>query len=137
MKTKSMTILGSAGLLIAAVIPVFAHHSFSAEFDTDKPVKLEGTVVKMDCVNPHTWLYIDVKAPDGTVQHWQVEGGAPGVLLRNGWTKNTLAAGTKVIVNGHQAKDGAFRANSSNIQFPDGRKLDTGSSYGKEDKKAD
>jgi hypothetical protein len=137
MKTKSMTILGSAGLLIAAVIPVFAHHSFSAEFDTDKPVKLEGTVVKMDWVNPHTWLYIDVKAPDGTVQHWQVEGGAPGVLLRNGWTKNTLAAGTKVIVNGHQAKDGAFRANSSNIQFPDGRKLDTGSSYGKEDKKAD
>ncbi|HEY1760354.1 MAG TPA: DUF6152 family protein [Bryobacteraceae bacterium] len=129
MKAKSMTILGTAGLLIAAAFPVFAHHSFSAEFDVDKPVKIEGTVVKMDWVNPHTWLYIDVKKADGTVEHWQVEGGAPGVLLRNGWTKNTLAPGTRVIVNGHQAKDGAFRANSSNIQFPDGRKLDTGSSY--------
>jgi uncharacterized protein DUF6152 len=129
MKTKSMTLLGTAGLLIAAAFPVFAHHSFSAEFDVDKPVKLEGTVVKMDWVNPHTWLYIDVKKPDGTVEHWQVEGGAPGVLLRAGWTKNTLAEGTRVIVNGHQAKDGAFRANSSNIEFPDGRKLDTGSSY--------
>jgi hypothetical protein len=127
--TKSMTILGTAGLLIAGAFPVFAHHSFSAEFDVDKPVKLEGTVVKMDWVNPHTWLYIDVKAADGTVQHWQVEGGAPGVLLRNGWTKNTLAEGTRVIVSGHQAKDGAFRANSSSIEFPDGRKLDTGSSY--------
>src|SRR5580658_9195775 len=89
--TKSMTILGTAGLLIAAAFPVSAHHSFSAEFDVDKPVKLEGTVVKMDWVNPHTWLYIDVKKADGTVEHWQVEGGAPGVLLRNGWTKNTLA----------------------------------------------
>jgi DNA/RNA endonuclease YhcR with UshA esterase domain len=132
--TKSMNVLGTAGLLIAAAFPVFAHHSFSAEFDVDKPVKLEGTVVKMDWVNPHTWLYIDVKAADGTVQHWQVEGGAPGVLLRNGWTKNTLAEGTRVIVNGHQAKDGAFRANSSNIEFPDGRKLDTGSSYKDKDK---
>ena len=100
----------------------------------DKPVKIEGTVVKMDWVNPHTWLYIDVKKPDGTVEHWQVEGGAPGVLIRNGWTKNTLAEGTRVIVNGHQAKDGAFRANSSNIEFPDGRKLDTGSSYKDKDK---
>jgi len=134
MKTKSMTILGTAGFLIAAAFPVFAHHSFSAEFDIDKPITIQGTVVKMDWVNPHTWLYIDVKKADGTVEHWQVEGGAPGVLLRNGWTKNTLAAGTRVIVDGHQAKDGAFRANSSSISFPDGRKLDTGSSYKDKDK---
>jgi hypothetical protein len=124
---KLTRILGLAGVL--AAFPLLAHHSFSAEFDVDKPVKLEGRVVKMDWVNPHTWLYIDVTAPDGTVQHWQVEGGAPGVLLRNGWTKNTLAEGTRVIVNGHQAKDNAYRANSSSIEFPDGRKLDTGSSY--------
>jgi Family of unknown function (DUF6152) len=126
MNNKLMSILGTAALLMSVAS---AHHSFSAEFDSDKPVKLEGTVVKMDWVNPHTWLYIDVKGTDGQIQHWLVEGGAPGVLLRNGWTKNTLAEGTRVIVSGHQAKDGQYRANSSSIQFPDGRVLGTGSSY--------
>ena len=129
-----MTVLGAASLLMAA-FPVLAHHSFSAEFDSDKPVKLEGTVVKMEWVNPHTWLSIDVKGKDGNVEHWLVEGGAPGVLLRNGWTRNTLPEGTKVIVNGHQAKDGAYRANSSSITFPDGRVLGTGSSYENKDGK--
>jgi DNA/RNA endonuclease YhcR with UshA esterase domain len=129
MNNRLITILGAAGLLMAsAALPMYAHHSFSAEFDIDKPVKIEGKVVKMDWVNPHTWLFVDVEKKDGTVEHWQIEGGAPGVLLRNGWTKNTLAQGTRIIVNGHQAKDGQFRANSSNIEFPDGRKLDTGSS---------
>jgi hypothetical protein len=126
MNSKRMNLL--AGALLAAALPLSAHHSFSAEFDSDKPVKLEGTVVKMEWTNPHTWLYIDVQK-DGQVEHWMVEGGAPGVLLRNGWTRNTLPEGTKVVVNGHQAKDGAFRANSSSVQFPDGRKLETGSSY--------
>lgn len=129
MNTKKLVRILSVAGVLAAAFPVAAHHSFSAEFDVDKPVKLEGTVVKMEWTNPHTWLYIDVAKPDGQVEHWMVEGGAPGVLLRNGWTRNTLPEGTKVIVNGHQAKDGAFRANSSNIQFPDGRKLETGSSY--------
>ena len=132
--TKSMTILGTAGLLIAAAFPVSAHHSFSAEFDVDKPVKLEGTVVKMDWVNPHTWLYIDVK-----------EAGRYGRALAGGrrsagrpaeerLDQEHACRGTRVIVNGHQAKDGAFRANSSNIEFPDGRKLDTGSSYKEKEK---
>jgi hypothetical protein len=128
---KLIAILGTAALLMSVAS---AHHSFGAEFDSDKPVKLEGRVVKMEWTNPHTWLYLDVEN-NGKVEHWMVEGGAPGVLLRNGWTKNTLPEGTKVVVNGHQAKDGAFRANSSSITFPDGRKLGTGSSYEDKDKK--
>jgi hypothetical protein len=131
MNNKLIVILGTACLMMATAS---AHHSFSAEFDVDKPVKLEGRVVKMEWTNPHTWLYLDVEK-DGKVEHWMVEGGAPGVLLRNGWTKNTLPEGTKVVVNGHQAKDGAFRANSSSITFPDGRKLGTGSSLEDKDRK--
>jgi hypothetical protein len=133
MNSKLKMMLPALAVLMgAATMPMFAHHSFSAEFDAQKPVKLEGTVVKMEWSNPHTWLYIDVAKPDGKVEHWSVEGGSPGVLFRAGWTKNSLPPGTKIIVNGHQSKDGALRANSSSIEFPDGRKLDTGSSYGKE-----
>jgi hypothetical protein len=128
MKNK-LTILATAGLLVASAFPVLAHHSFSAEFDGSKPIKLEGKVVKMEWSNPHTWLYLDVDKPDGTVEHWAVEGGAPGVLLRAGWNRNSLPAGTRIIVNGFPSKDGALRANSRSIEFPDGRKLDTGSSY--------
>ena len=129
MNTKLIAILGTAALAMSVAS---AHHSFSAEFDSNKPVTLEGTVVKMDFVNPHSWLYLDVKGPDGQIQHWSVEGGAPGVLLRNGWTRNTLPEGTKIVVHGFMSKDGAYRANSRDIQLPDGKKLDTGSSYGKE-----
>ena len=127
--------LGAAGLLIAAAFPVLAHHSFSAEFDANKPVRLAGTVAKMEWSNPHTWLFIDVKNAEGKVEQWAVEGGAPGVLLRNGWNRNSLPTGTRIVVNGHMAKDGSLRANSSSIELPDGRKLDTGSSYGKEESK--
>ena len=129
MNSKLMKILAAVSVLAAAALPISSHHSFSAEFDSNKPVKLEGKVVKMEWSNPHTWLFLDVTKPDGTVEHWSVEGGAPGVLLRNGWNRNSLPEGTKIVVNGFQSKDGAFRANSRSIEFPDGRKLDTGSSY--------
>jgi uncharacterized protein DUF6152 len=129
MNRKLTSILATAGALVAAALPVSAHHSFSAEFDASKPLKLEGKVVKMEWSNPHTWLFIDVDKPDGTVERWAVEGGAPGVLLRAGWTRDSLPAGTKIIVNGFPSKDGALRANSRSIEFPDGRKLDTGSSF--------
>ena len=132
MNSQLMRILTVAGTLVGAAIPAAAHHSFSAEFDANKQVKLEGRVVKMEWSNPHTWLFLDVEKPDGTVEHWSVEGGAPGVLLRAGWNRNSLPPGTKVIVQGFQSKDGAFRANSRSIEFPDGRTLDTGSSFGKE-----
>ena len=128
MNNKLMKMFAKAAVLAAAALPALAHHSFSAEFDADKQVRLEGKVVKMEWTNPHSWLYIDVEK-DGKIEHWAVEGGSPGVLLRAGWTRNSLPEGTKIIVNGFQAKDGSLRANSRSIEFPDGRKLDTGSSY--------
>jgi Family of unknown function (DUF6152) len=105
-----------------------AHHSFSAEFDGSKTVTLEGKVVMMEWVNPHSWLHIDVTKPDGTVERWKVEGGSPNVLQRLGWNRNSLPASTKVKVVGSPAKDGAKRLNSRSLEFPDGRKMSLGGS---------
>lgn len=128
MRTKLISVL--AGLLVATATtaPVSAHHSFSAEFDANKPVRLEGEVVQMRWVNPHSWLEIKVINDDGEEELWLVEGGSPGVLLRLGWTRESLPPGAKVIVNGSQAKDGSFRASAGGIEFPDGRVLRTGGS---------
>ncbi len=129
MRTRLFSVVaGAAFLFTAAVVPVIAHHSFAAEFDAKRPVKLRGTVTKMEWINPHSWIHIDVKTPDGKVEKWMVEGGAPNALLRRGWNRSSLLPGTEILVEGFQAKDGAMRANGRDITFPDGKKLFVGSS---------
>jgi hypothetical protein len=114
---------------LSAAIPMFAHHSFSAEFDNTKKVVLQGTVTKVDWLNPHIWIYMDVKDDKtGAVASWQCEGGAPNALTRNGWTKNDLKKGDAVTVNGSLAKDASKTCNASSVKFADGRTVFAGSS---------
>lgn len=127
MGTKLAVVMVGMGLVLTAV-PVRAHHAFAAEFDAKKPVKLRGTVTKMEWINPHAWIHIDVKEADGKVTNWMVEGGTPNTLFRRGLTKDSLAIGTEIVVDGYQAKDGSNRANGRDITFPDGRKLFLGAS---------
>ena len=127
MRKKLGLALAAAGMLFAA-LPASAHHAFAAEFDTAKPVKLQGTIAKVDMVNPHSWIYVDVKNPDGTTTQWMIEGGSPNALVRHGFTKSSLPKGTEVIVEGYQAKDGSNRANGRDITFPGGKKVFLGSS---------
>ena len=121
--------LAAAGvLLLAAAAPVVAHHAFAAEFDGAKPVTLKGTVIKMEWVNPHAWLHMEVKGPDGKAVAWAVEGGAPNALLRRGWNKNSVPPGTQLTVEGFRAKDGSNRANGREATLANGQKLFIGSS---------
>src|SRR5579863_2253674 len=128
MFSRLVKVLVIASVLMAVGLPMAAHHSFSAEFDQNKKVMLDGKVVQMEWVNPHSWLTIDVPKPDGTVERWRIEGGSPSVLLRLGWNRNSLPAGTRIKVVAFQAKDGSLRGSSRDIQFPDGRKMDLGGS---------
>ncbi len=114
--------------VLAAPAPIAAHHAFSAEFDADMPVVLEGVVTRMEWVNPHAWIHIDVEKDDGSTEAWMVEGGAPNALLRRGFTKNSLVPGTVIVVDGYQAIDGSNRANGRNLTLPDGTHLFMGSS---------
>ena len=123
-----MKIAIAPALVVGLSLPASAHHSFSAEFDSTKQVTLEGQVAMMEWVNPHSWLHIDVKKPDGSVERWKIEGGSPSVLFRLGWNRNSLPVGTRVTVVGFQAKDGSLRASSRDLRFPDGRRLDLGGS---------
>jgi hypothetical protein len=121
MASKKIIALG-AGLVLAAV-SAWAHHAFAAEFDVSKPIHFTGVVTKLELVNPHTWIHIDVKGPDGTVTNWMIEAGTPNVLLRRGFTKNSVAPGTEVVVDGFAAKDGSHRGSGRDLTLPDGRKL--------------
>ena len=119
--------LAAASVLLGGA-PISAHHSFGAEFDASKPVQLRGTVVKVEWINPHSWIHIDVKQPDGTAVRWMIEGGTPNTLLRNGLKRDSLPVGTEIVVDGYRAKNGTNRANGRDLTFPDGRKLFVGSS---------
>src|SRR5882672_7890776 len=122
MRKKLAVIIAGVGLLLA-VVPVWAHHAFTAEFDAKKSLKLRGTVAKVELINPHSWIHIDVKNADGTVTRWMIEGGTPNTLLRRGFTKNSLPVGTEILVDGYQSKDGSNRANGRDLTFPDGKKI--------------
>ncbi len=127
MQNKTVLAAMLTGFLLTPA-PVWAHHAFAAEFDANKPLKLQGTVTKMEWINPHAWIHINVKGADGAMTEWMVECGAPNGLLRRGFTKASLPVGTEIVVGGWQAKDGSFRANGSDLTLPDGKKLFVGSS---------
>jgi hypothetical protein len=128
MTIKPLTIV--AGLAIAMAQPASAHHSFAAEFDASKQITLTGTVTKLEWMNPHIWVYLDVKDEKGTLEHWQCEGGPPNTLTRNGWSQNSLKVGEPVTIDGALAKDGSRTCNARVVKLPDGRSVFAGSAGG-------
>ncbi len=129
MQKRIGVIVVGVGLgLVLLGASVQAHHAFAAEFDANKPVRLKGKITKMEWINPHAWMHLDVVKEDGTVESWMIEAGPPGALVRRGWSRESVVPGTEVLVEGYQAIDGALRANGRDVTFPDGRRLFAGSS---------
>ena len=128
MRTRLLTVAFCAVALFTASLPASAHHAFGSEFDANRPILLKGKIVKIEWVNPHTWIHVEITKADGTKEVWMVEGGSPNTLLRRGANKNTFPVGTDIVVDGYQARDHSeMRANARNVTFPDGRKLFLGS----------
>ena len=128
MRFSLVKVVGLAFGIAFFAIPATAHHAFSTEFDSTKPIRLVGKITQMEWINPHSWLHLDVVKEDGTVESWMVEAGPAGVLVRRGWTKNSIVPGTEVIVEGYLARDGSQRANGRDVTLPDGQRLFAGSS---------
>ncbi|PWU03793.1 MAG: hypothetical protein C5B51_18210, partial [Terriglobia bacterium] len=124
----TLSIAGAIGGMLLAIAPVRAHHAFQAEYDEKKPVHLQGRVTEMEWINPHSWIHIDVTGPDGKVTNWMVECGSPNIMLRRGFTKRSLEAGTELIIDGYQAKSGETKANGGSITFKDGKRVFVGGS---------
>ena len=124
----TIAIVALGVFLTGTAVTVVAHHAFAAEFDANRPVEFTGTITKMEWVNPHVWLHMEVKKPDGTTESWAFEAGTPNVLFRRGFTKQSLLPGTEIVVDGYQSKDGSHRANGRDLTLPNGQTLFLGSS---------
>ena len=125
---RKATVLGTGLGMLLATAPAKAHHAFAAEFDAKRPVDLKGTITEIEWINPHAWMHLDVKQPDGSIKKWGIELGSPNALYRRGWDKNSVPMGTQVRVTGYASKDGDTKANGRSADLPDGRKMFVGSS---------
>jgi hypothetical protein len=128
-KYAILSVCAAIGVALGMHAPLGAHHAFSAEFDANKPIKFtEAVVTRVQLINPHSWIHVDVKTPDGKTENWAIEAGSPNILMRRGITKDTIKVGTRIVVEGYQSKDGTRRANGRDLTMPDGTKLFLGSS---------